>query len=214
MSPSCGKYISVRTGHHKSEVRHSQHSLTAHPSSPDLIHSQVHRIPWFLLTVSGTAPSGPGGWNGWGGSIRTAAATMCGNYGRQAIIRKTCSNQIVAKIFYVNYLIKWQKEKPLNSQGFYQRHWPDSNRRPTHYECVALPTALQWHPNSNCHSFDATRLLPKQQPCHHDLTGNRTRVYAVRGRRLSRLTIRPKGKSRRRDSNTRPLRPERSALPN
>ena len=117
----CGKYnLPVRTGHHKSEVRHSQHSLTAHPSSPGLIHSQVHRIPWFLLAVSGTAPSGPGGWNGWGESVRTAAATMCGNYGRQAIIRKTCSNQIVAKIFYVNYLIKWQKEKPLNSQGFYQ----------------------------------------------------------------------------------------------
>ena len=27
----------------------------------------------------------------------------------------------------------------------YKSHWPDSNRRPTHYECVALPTALQWH---------------------------------------------------------------------
>ena len=48
----------------------------------------------------------------------------------------------------------------------------------------------------------------------HDLSGNRTRVYAVRGRRLDRLTIRPCNKSRRRDSNTRPLRPERSALPN
>ena len=46
----------------------------------------------------------------------------------------------------------------------------------------------------------------------HDLSGNRTRVYAVRGRRLDRLTNRPE--SRRRDSNTRPLRPERSALPN
>ena len=30
-----------------------------------------------------------------------------------------------------------------------------------------------------------------QQPHQDDLTGNRTRVYAVRGRRLSRLTIRP-----------------------
>ena len=107
-----------------------------------------------------------------------------------------------------------KRKNPADTGFFQSSHWPDSNRRPTHYECVALPTALQWHPNSNCHSFDATRLLPKQQPCHHDLTGNRTRVYAVRGRRLSRLTIRPKGKSRRRDSNTRPLRPERSALPN
>ncbi len=31
-----------------------------------------------------------------------------------------------------------------------------------------------------------------QQPLYDDLTGNRTRVYAVRGRRLDRLTIRPK----------------------
>ena len=46
----------------------------------------------------------------------------------------------------------------------------------------------------------------------HDLSGNRTRVYAVRGRRLDRLTNRPE--SRRQDSNLRPLRPERSALPN
>ena len=53
-----------------------------------------------------------------------------------------------------------------------------------------------------------------QQPHQDDLTGNRTRVDAVRGRRLDRLTIRPCNKSRRRDSNTRPLRPERSALPN
>ena len=30
-----------------------------------------------------------------------------------------------------------------------------------------------------------------QQPHQDDLTGNRTRVYAVRGRRLDRLTIRP-----------------------
>ena len=46
----------------------------------------------------------------------------------------------------------------------------------------------------------------------HDLSGNRTRVYAVRGRRLDRLTNRPE--SRRQDLNLRPLRPERSALPN
>ena len=47
---------------------------------------------------------------------------------------------------------------------------------------------------------------------NRDLSGNRTRVYAVRGRRLDRLTNRPE--SRRQDSNLRPLRPERSALPN
>ena len=46
----------------------------------------------------------------------------------------------------------------------------------------------------------------------YELIGNRTRVYAVRGRRLNRLTMRPE--SRRQDSNLRPLRPERSALPN
>ena len=34
--------------------------------------------------------------------------------------------------------------------------------------------------------------LQMQQPYQYDLTGNRTRVYAVRGRRLDRLTIRPK----------------------
>ena len=84
-----------------------------------------------------------------------------------------------------------KRKNPADTGFFQSSHWPDSNRRPTHYECVALPTALQWHPNSKRHSFDTTRLLPKQQPCHHDLTGNRTRVYAVRGRRLSRLTIRP-----------------------
>ena len=55
--------------------------------------------------------------------------------------------------------------------------------------------------NSSCSSF-------------RDLSGNRTRVYAVRGRRLDRLTNRPCTKSRRQDSNLRPLRPERSALPN
>ena len=47
----------------------------------------------------------------------------------------------------------------------------------------------------------------------NDPSGNRTRVYGVRGRRLDRLTNGP-GKSRRQDSNLRPLRPERSALPN
>ena len=56
------------------------------------------------------------------------------------------------------------------------------------------------------------KTLVKTSAFYRDLSGNRTRVYAVRGRRLDRLTNRPE--SRRRDSNTRPLRPERSALPN
>ena len=28
---------------------------------------------------------------------------------------------------------------------FILSHMTDSNRRPTHYECVALPTELKWH---------------------------------------------------------------------
>ena len=78
--------------------------------------------------------------------------------------------------------------------------------------------ALRMRCATNCatmaHLFKKIRPLQMQQPHQDDLTGNRTRVYAVRGRRLDRLTIRPCNKSRRRDSNTRPLRPERSALPN
>ena len=78
--------------------------------------------------------------------------------------------------------------------------------------------ALRMRCATNCatmaYLFKKIRPLQMQQPHQDDLTGNRTRVYAVRGRRLDRLTIRPCNKSRRRDSNTRPLRPERSALPN
>ena len=29
-------------------------------------------------------------------------------------------------------------------------HFADSNRRPTHYECVALPTELKWRLNCGC----------------------------------------------------------------
>ena len=47
----------------------------------------------------------------------------------------------------------------------------------------------------------------------YDQSGNRTRVCAVRGRRLSRLTNWPK-KSRWQDSNLRPQRPERCTPPN
>ena len=59
------------------------------------------------------------------------------------------------------------------------------------------------------------KTLVKTSAFYRDLSGNRTRVYAVRGRRLDRLTNRPYCfSSRRQDSNLRPLRPERSALPN
>ena len=40
--------------------------------------------------------------------------------------------------------------------GIRTLHWlnassrPDSNRRPTHYECVALPTALRKHLHKTC----------------------------------------------------------------
>ena len=81
------------------------------------------------------------------------------------------------------YVLLFQKCKnPWKIKGFSLSHWPDSNRRPTHYECVALPTALQKRPNKN-----ALDIISKA----YDLIGNRTRVYAVRGRRLNRLTTRP-----------------------
>ena len=34
-------------------------------------------------------------------------------------------------------------QESLKTGGCLSSFWPDSNRRPTHYECVALPTALQ-----------------------------------------------------------------------
>ena len=35
--------------------------------------------------------------------------------------------------------------QPADFQSvFLLSHWADSNRRPTHYECVALPTEPQW----------------------------------------------------------------------
>ena len=33
---------------------------------------------------------------------------------------------------------------------YFQSSRPDSNRRPTHYECVALPTALRKHLHKTC----------------------------------------------------------------
>ena len=59
----------------------------------------------------------------------------------------------------------------------------DSNPRPTHYECVALPT----EPRKRSVKNAAANLYATAD----DLSGNRTRVYAVRGRRLDRLTNRP-----------------------
>ena len=80
----------------------------------------------------------------------------------------------------------------------------DSNRRPTHYEWVALPTVLHKHVYKQRKRWT----LP-----YDDQSGNRTRVCAVRGRRLSRLTNWPY-KSRWQDSNLRPQRPERCTPPN
>ena len=83
--------------------------------------------------------------------------------------------------------------------GIRTLHWlnassrPDSNRRPTHYECVALPTALRKHKNL-LEEFSCTKAIKcfgHSSKASNDLAGNRTRVYAVRGRRLSRLTTRP-----------------------
>ena len=70
---------------------------------------------------------------------------------------------------------------------------------------------LQFSINENYDRYKKKKLYGSSIQLH-DLSGNRTRVYAVRGRRLDRLTNRPE--SRRQDSNLRPLRPERSALPN
>ena len=36
-----------------------------------------------------------------------------------------------------------KRKNPADTGFFQSSHWPDSNRRPTHYECVALPTALR-----------------------------------------------------------------------
>lgn len=33
---------------------------------------------------------------------------------------------------------------PLIFNGAFLSHVSDSNQRPTHYECVALPTELKW----------------------------------------------------------------------
>ena len=60
--------------------------------------------------------------------------------------------------------------------------------------------------------YTKNKKLFKLKSFCHDQSGNRTRVCAVRGRRLSRLTNWPQ--SRRQDSNLRPQRPERCALPN
>ena len=44
---------------------------------------------------------------------------------------------------------EYKKEEKGNSLFFFLSHWPDSNRRPTHYECVALPTEPQWQSRQN-----------------------------------------------------------------
>ena len=66
---------------------------------------------------------------------------------------------------------------------YFQSSRPDSNRRPTHYECVALPAEPRKHLQKRNRQISL--------PCLYDQSGNRTRVYAVRGRRLDRLTNRP-----------------------
>jgi hypothetical protein len=41
-------------------------------------------------------------------------------------------------------LSKSEKEKAHQMMGFFQWcRWPESNWRPSHYECAALPTELQ-----------------------------------------------------------------------
>ena len=72
---------------------------------------------------------------------------------------------------------------PLFKIPYSQSSRPDSNRRPTHYECVALPAEPRKHLEKRNRQISL--------PCSYDQSGNRTRVYAVRGRRLDRLTNRP-----------------------
>ena len=69
---------------------------------------------------------------------------------------------------------------PLFKIPYSQSSRPDSNRRPTHYECVALPAEPRKHLEKRNRQISL--------PCSYDQSGNRTRVYAVRGRRLDRLT--------------------------
>ena len=42
-----------------------------------------------------------------------------------------------------------KKKKRAETLFLFLSHWPDSNRRPTHYECVALPTEPQWQERSD-----------------------------------------------------------------
>ena len=42
-------------------------------------------------------------------------------------------------------LPKWQLYTKKEGRNLlFQSHFPDSNRGPTHYECVALPTEPKW----------------------------------------------------------------------
>ena len=49
-----------------------------------------------------------------------------------------------------------QEQKKTAQAVFFLSHWPDSNRRPTHYECVALPTEPQWRLSTKEISVTAT----------------------------------------------------------
>ena len=43
-----------------------------------------------------------------------------------------------------NWSVQSAQELKKTAEAVFLSHWPDSNRRPTHYECVALPTEPQW----------------------------------------------------------------------
>ena len=75
-----------------------------------------------------------------------------------------------------------QKEKTLRTQGFFSQA---TGRTRTGDPRItnALRYQLRYGSDKNALDFSSKAF--------YDLTGNRTRVYAVRGRRLDRLTIRP-----------------------
>ena len=51
---------------------------------------------------------------------------------------------------------RFPKAKKTAEAVFFLSHWPDSNRRPTHYECVDLPTEQKKRINTKEISQKAT----------------------------------------------------------
>ena len=54
------------------------------------------------------------------------------------------SVRVMDRAFDIIELLSKDNKKPLKFKGFLSS-WPDLNRRPTHYECGALPAEPQKH---------------------------------------------------------------------